>query len=32
MSLTLDESGKTKSRWVDNIKMVLIEIGWDGVE
>jgi hypothetical protein len=23
--------GKTRRRWVDNIKMYLREIGWDGV-
>jgi hypothetical protein len=24
--------GRPKRRWVDNIKMDLIEIGWDGVD
>jgi hypothetical protein len=24
--------GRQRSRWVDNIKMDLREIGWDGVE
>jgi hypothetical protein len=24
--------GRPRSRWVDNIKMDLIEIGWDGVD
>jgi hypothetical protein len=24
--------GRTRRRWLDNIKMYLIEIGWDGVD
>jgi hypothetical protein len=24
--------GRPRSRWVDNIKMDLIEIGWDGMD
>jgi hypothetical protein len=24
--------GRPRSRWVDNIKMVLREIGWDGTD
>jgi hypothetical protein len=24
--------GRPRRRWVDNIKMDLIEIGWDGVD
>jgi hypothetical protein len=24
--------GRPRRRWVDNIKMVLIEVGWDGTD
>jgi hypothetical protein len=27
-----ETTGKRRSRWVGNIKMHLIEIGWDGVD
>jgi hypothetical protein len=27
-----ESTGKTRRRWVDNIKMDLTEIGWDGVD
>jgi hypothetical protein len=26
------DSGKRRRRWVDNIKMDLIEMGWDGMD
>jgi hypothetical protein len=27
-----DQLGRPRRRWVDNIEMDLIEIGWDGVD